>query len=53
MEGHVQVEAHGFGIRLRTAVLLEKVPMQPPTGSFWQRTVGDVPFITPGFADRN
>ena len=26
MEGHVQVEAHGFGIRLRTAVLPGETP---------------------------
>ena len=39
MEGKVQVEAHGFGICLRTAMEPGESPRQPPTAWCWQKIV--------------
>ena len=50
MEGDVQVEAQGFGIRLRTAIQQGESPRQLPTVWSWRKTSAAGLCITPGCA---
>ena len=52
MEGHVQVEAHGFGICLRTAVMPGKVLKQRPIVWCYLKIDAGGLCTMPGFAVR-